>query len=305
MKKYTDIMEEFTAYQRIVKNNSENTIAAYHRDIEEFFKWYTQSKGLQTVDLEELNKSDIISFLTFLTLDKKNDASSRARKLSSLKTFFKYLVSENAIEKNIAESIDSPKKEKKVPLVLEDDEVSTMLESSNTLYKNQPVCVQKRNHAILRLFLNCGLRVNELVNLSLDNMDLKNCFVKVNGKGNKERIVYMNEVTKQVIQEYLEEYRDKFKPASESKYVFVSLKNEKISRCTINYMVRNLMEVSDIKNKGSVHTLRRTCATKMYRCDEDIRTIQEILGHTNINTTTIYVGVCEQKKQRAGQRVLF
>jgi len=212
-----------------------------------------------------------------------NEARTRSRKTASLRSFYKYLFSKKLIDTNIAADLEPPQKTKnKTPTCLSLDECMELLNSVYGDYK-------ERDYCILVLFLNCGLRVSELVGINLP--DITNDYIKIRGKGNKERIVYMNDACIDAIERYMQ-VRVEPKDASERSALFVSRLRKRIDVQTVKWIVKKYLSAAGLSSKDySAHKLRHTAATLLYTNGADIRTVQEFLGHEQLNTTMIYTHV--------------
>jgi len=287
---------DFLSYMETIKNKSYNTITEYYYDLRMYFRYllkdkYGINKPFDTIDaskitiqqIEQVSLSDLYAFMTFLSRIKKASSRTRARKVACLKSFYKYLQTKaKVISVNVVSELDSPKIIKDLPKYLELNEAKKLLEVISG--KNK-----ERDYAIITLFLNCGLRISELVNIDLDR--IREDTLRVIGKGNKERTIYLNNASLSSISDYM-----KVRPASgliDKQALFISSRKQRISRKTVHVMVKNnLLKAGLDTKKYSAHKLRHTAATLMYRYGNvDIRTLQKILGHESISTTEIYTHV--------------
>ena len=297
-------LNAFLDYSETILNKSPNTIKEYNYDLNTFLKFIkihyrltseSDFKKITTNDItldtiKKLKLDDLHAYLAYITKVHKNKSASRARKVASLKTFFNYLTMKaNLLEINPAQNLESPKLEKRIPkyLTLEDSEklLSVTCDESN---RNN-----KRDYAIITLFLNCGLRLSELIGINITDIDMSNNKLNVIGKGNKERTIYLNKACINSINEYL-----KIRPVENVKYdsknaLFLSERKERISQRTVQTIVKNELRKAGLDiRKYSVHKLRHTAATLMYKYGNvDIRALQELLGHESISTTEIYTHV--------------
>lgn len=259
-------------------------------NIHKFKNKYNSVKDITLNDVRSLTNSDIYSFIYFLA-ESQYKINSRVVKIEHLRTFFNYLFTiKHTIFTEPFKKINSERKiEKKLPNYLSLDEAKRMIE----VYANSIDEIEIRDNAILHLFLNSGLRLAELKNLSIDDLDLKDNKFSIIGKGNKERTGYINDITRKALDEYLK-VRDKLNP--KTKTLFVSRYGLKMSSTGIEKIVKRAYEKAEIDDEDyCVHTLRHTCATLLYRNGVDIRTIQEILGHVQIDTTEIYTHLHDQE----------
>lgn len=288
------IIRDYLSHKFTIEGKSELTVKEYSYDLRTFFRFMLARKNNIT-DIEEIKKlsiknidvnfikdislSDIYDYLLFLSHDMDNSVKSRARKLSAIKSFFKYLDNDvHLINVNVAKDLQLPKIPKKLPTYLELDEAKRLLEAPEGNNK-------ERDYFILTILLNCGLRVSELKNLNIN--DIKGDTIRIKGKGNKERQLYLNDATKNALKDYLKVRKPK--KADETQLI-LSNHNKKISIGGIQYVVKNLIRKAGLDAETlSVHKLRHTAATLMYKYGGvDVRALQEVLGHEHLNTTQIY-----------------
>ena len=265
----------------------------------------TTEKNLDDIDihsmtLETMNKvtlDDIHAYLFYLTNTFDSKPATRARKAASIRVFFKYLAQKGMINQNPAMNLESPKLGKRMPKYLSLDDSKKLLEvASNTNDRNN-----ERDFAIITLFLNCGIRLSELVGINIKDIVFSEDKLNVIGKGNKERTIYLNKACVNAINSYLAvRPRTGIKSGSEDA-LFLSERLERISRRTVQYIVKQeLLKAGLDANKYSVHKLRHTAATLMYQYGNvDIRALQELLGHESISTTQIYTHVNNEQVRHA------
>lgn len=291
-------LQMFEQYLRNVKNRSEKTIYAYLKDCQEFFDVFNEYKDIQII-----NKSMIESkYITFL-VEKGNSASSRARKISSLRTFFKWAVSNNIIVENPVENVEMPKLPMKKPKVMETEEVNCVMNSVKSCCGN---IENFRDFTLLNLMFNTGIRRAEVTGIKLQDINLQEGSIVIHGKGNKERIVYFNANTMAILNEYIVSHRNLLKPSKKSQYLFVTERSEKMSERAVNYIVDKYFEMAGVKSKGyTAHSTRKVFATTVYQNTKDIVTVQNLLGHSNVQTTMHYVGASEAMKRKAALTVNF
>lgn len=313
---YSDAPEcvrKYLSYKSTVQNRSKKTVFQYYHDLRTFARFMLCMKHPDRFDKKNLDdiefacadcelllsatKDDIFEFLTFLTGDLDNGVAARQRKLSCLKGFYKYhkdVRLDERVKINPTDGIDSPSKPKRLPKHLTLDESKTLLESVDG---NNKV----RDYCIVTLFLNCGMRVSELVGLNLSSFDPELTKVNVIGKGNKERIIYINSACKTAILDYLE-IRNKLKIKSgDSDALFVSRNHNRISVQTVQWLINKHLKVAGLGNLNmSVHKLRHTAATIMYQYGKtDVRVLKDILGHEQLSTTQIYTHVSDTMMREA------
>ena len=281
MNPWTNIIKNFTTYLKLEKGLSENSIEAYIRDISRF--------GNYCVDLlpQDVKADHISSFFVELLRTELLAESTQARMLSSIRAFFKYLMYEDIIEVDPSELVDPPKIGRKLPEPLTVDEINKMIE---VIDKSTPLGI--RNAAIIDMMYSCGLRVSELVNLKLRHVFFDSDFVRVFGKGNKERLVPLGSYAKKSVQAYIKDYRgNKGIKEGEEEIIFLNNRGARLTRIMIYNIVSNAAKMAGIKRNISPHSLRHSFATHLLEGGADLRAIQEMLGHSSITTTEIYTHI--------------
>ena len=274
LKKY----EEYLLYE---KKYPLNTVNSYISDIS-FFLSYISSMNKKVTDVD---KNIVRNYLKILS-DLKYKNSTIARKLSSLRSYFTYLLANKKIKNNIFNLINNPKKEKKLPNFLTYQEFEDLIFSidNNDIYA-------KRNKLILELLLASGLRVSELVNIKLEDIDINNKSIRVVGKGSKERIVYFNLHTETSLKDYLDNSRSKLLKNKKSNYLFINNKSTKLTREGVFEIINKIATKANIKHHLSPYVLRHTFATFLLNEGADIRSVQTLLGHESLSTTQIYTHI--------------
>lgn len=296
------LIKKFLYHMLTIKGRTKNTVNSYYIDLKLFFRFMKilfkienisnfENIKIDDIDLEFIKKistQDIYEFLFFLSNQRENESKARARKISCLRSFFKYFFqNEKILEKNPMDGIDTPSIKKSLPKYLD-------LEQSIALLSNVKGAHKERDFLILTLFLNCGLRLAELISLNLE--DIKNNPITIIGKGNKERQIYLNQSSLKALDDYLK-IRNKIK--TDSNALFLSQSNKRISRRRVQEIVEQNLK-SNCLYGFSTHKLRHTAATLMFQYGNvDIRTLQDILGHENLSTTQIYTHVSNQQVQEA------
>ena len=271
----------FYNYLLIEKSLSKNTVDAYVRDINKMAKYFLdleKGKNIKSVSYE-----DFQNYLAHLN-DEKIKARSQSRVISSIRAFYKYLIIEKEIDNNPSELLETPKTGKKLPEFLTVDEVNQLV---NEINRSKPE--GERNLAILEVLYGCGLRVSELIELKLSEIYWKEGFIRIIGKGNKERLVPLGKTATKHLKIYINEIRVHNKVNEESKdHVFLNKNGGKISRVMIFKIIKALTLKAGIKKNISPHTLRHSFATHLVEGGADLRAVQEMLGHQSITTTEIY-----------------
>lgn len=312
------ILRDFAIYMNVVLGRSENTVKEYILDLTMFFRFIKHYKNLvsknvefeniiiKDVDLDfikTISLTELYEFLNYLAnarshtihykVHKGNSARSRARRVSCIKTFYKYLTNKvKLIEYNPAAELETPKLKKTLPVHLSVDESIRLLESVDGKTK-------QRDYAIFTLFLNCGMRLSELVSINIS--DIKENTVVITGKGNKERTVYLNLACLSAIEDYLKvRPKEKVKPEYKNA-LFLSSQNKRISVKTVQWIVKTHLDKAGLDTtKLSTHKLRHTAATLMYQHGNvDLRSLQEILGHEQLSTTEIYTHISKESLLKA------
>jgi integrase/recombinase XerD len=276
-------LKEYLALLKVEKNLTKNTISSYRNDLETFLN-YTEDIGLK--DLSEISSDHISSFFKLLKNLGLNERSS-ARYFSSIRGFFKYLIKNDYVESSPIEKMKAPKISRKLPSVLSVDEINMLLSA--------PFAEDKfgiRDKAILEVFYACGLRVSELINLKIVDLFLKENLIKVFGKGRKERLIPIGSTAIACIENYLTQSRPFLKKNLQSEnYVFLSNRGKKFSRMGVWKIVKRYVEQTNIKKEIHPHTFRHSFATHLIEGGADLRSVQEMLGHSDISTTQIYTHI--------------
>jgi integrase/recombinase XerD len=271
----------FKAFLKLEKSLSENSIEAYCRDVKKLDSFLEiQGSKVSPLQVNPQHIKDCLVFLNQVQLNEK----SQARFISAIRTFFKYLLLENEIETNPAELIDLPKISRKLPDVLSIEEVEKLIENIDLSDANG-----ERNKAIIELMYGCGLRVSELVNLKLSEIKEASGFIKVTGKGNKERLIPIGKTAIKQYKRYIELVRvhqNVLKGYED--FVFLNNRGKNLSRVMIFLMIKSMVEKAGIRKKISPHTFRHSFATHLVEGGADLRAVQEMLGHESILTTEIY-----------------
>lgn len=299
-----DFVNSFLDYSITILNKSPNSIKEYNYDLVNFLKFIkiefklTDEKDYSKIDISDLSLDvikkitleDIHKYISYMATELRSKPATRARKVSTIRIFFKYLSNKaKLIEVNPAQNLETPKLEKRIPKYLSLDESKKLLE----VVQSDDNRNSERDYAIITLFLNCGMRLSELVNINIKDITFSESKLNVIGKGNKERTIYLNKACVSAINEYL-----LVRPKEGIKYdskdaLFLSERRERISNRTVQLIVKKeLLKAGLDINKYSVHKLRHTAATLMYQYGNvDIRALQELLGHESISTTEIYTHV--------------
>ena len=313
---FPPIIREFAAYKSAIQNCSKKTVDEYLLDLRTFFRYMiAKDKGISP-ESEEFSEISILSvnvdyirgittehiydFLLYAGNVRDNMWASRARKLSAIKGLFKFMtVKRGYLDENPAANIEAPKPKKTLPKFLSLDEALTLID---TVRNDVSSKTRLRDLCIITLFLNCGMRLSELVGINITDIENNYEHVRVVGKGAKERIIYLNDACKAVLYEYIENVRmtEKYKGISD-RALFLSNRDKRISDKMVQAMVYKYLDMSGLGSKNySVHKLRHTAATLMYQTGNvDIRVLKDILGHEQLSTTQIYTHVNDKQMMNA------
>ena len=283
MDEYEDILNDFCDYLKIDKRYSDLTVESYRTEIKEYLDFFKE----KNIKVKDIKNSDIKDYLAYI---KKGETSERtlAHNVSVIRTFYKFLLTLKIIERNPTEFLELPKLRKKLPTVLSKEEVEKLLDIDLT------DCYSYRNKAMLELLYSTGLRVSELVNLELSNIDLENCTLKTIGKGNKERIIPISDYALYYVEKYINKYRGSMLKKGVNNYVFINNHGNVMTRQGFFKIIKKLAVEKNIKTPISPHTLRHSFATHLLDYGADLRSIQEMLGHSNLSTTQIYTHVSSE-----------
>ncbi|MCT4614846.1 MAG: site-specific tyrosine recombinase XerD [Marinifilaceae bacterium] len=279
--KWTTTIENFKTYLTLEKSLSKNSVDAYINDINKLTAFFADN-GL-SLDPNQVELQHLKDFVGWLN-DTGTSPRTQARVISGIKAFFKYLLLEEIIEKNPTSLLESPKIGRKLPDTLSVDEIDTMVKSIDTSKSEG-----QRNRAILETLYSCGLRVSELIDLRVSNLHFRMGFIKIHGKGNKERLIPIGKRAKKEIKLYLKNYRSKLtvEPDCED-ILFLNRRGRSLSRVMIFTIIKNLAKKVGAKKNISPHTFRHSFASHLVEGGADLRAVQEMLGHESILTTEIY-----------------
>ena len=276
-------IEEFIDYLRFEKKYSENTISSYKRDLNKINSYLKK-------DFIKLTKADIQKYIQ--NLSKNESSNTISRTISSLKSFYKFLEINKYTNTNPLTTIISPKTARKLPKVLSEEEVNKLLDI------NLNNDFDYRNKAMLELMYSSGLRVSELINLTVNDVDLKNSLVRIFGKGSKERIVPLNDYATEALNNYILYHRPKLFKQKENNYLFLNNHGNQMTRQGFFKTLKKITKEKGIKSELSPHTLRHSFATHLLKYGANLRSIQELLGHSDISTTQIYTHITNEMLEK-------
>lgn len=317
-KTFPAVLKDYAAYTWTIKGNSEKTVCEYLLDLRTFFRYYLMKKAgedlpkdeFEKISISTISESDvrqvtqrlIIEFLMYSGYERENSTTTRMRKLSSLRSFYNYAYTrKHIVDTNPTTDIDAPKKAKTLPKYLTVDEAIQLLDAVKSDNESKTVV---RDYSIIALFLNTGMRLSELVGLNLTSFNSELTTVKVLGKGNKERIIFLNQAAKSAVEDYLRIRLDPKHIRTSDKAFYLSGRQQRISAKTVQWIVNKYLDLAGFSQKKlSVHKLRHTAATLMYQSGKvDIRVLKDILGHEQLNTTQIYTHVVDRNLEEAMQQ---
>ncbi len=312
---YSTELQEFAGYKLVIQGRSAHTVDEYMHDLKTFFRYIlamrdgirpdseqAHAADMRRVDMaliSSVTQTDIFSFLLWLERDRKNSAAARTRKLAAIRGLYEYYtVKKSRLDRDPTVGIDTPRQKKALPKYLSLEESRLLLD---TVRADIDSPYRRRNFAIITLFLNCGMRLSELTGIDVSDVDRYLRSVRVLGKGNKERIIYLNDACRDALAEYLGERMSPEKERLGERALFLSRIGKRMNVKTVQVMVDGYFEKAGLGSKHySVHKLRHTAATLMYReGGVDIRVLKEILGHEQLNTTQIYTHVASSDVEQA------
>lgn len=310
MNKYTlpdnpEFLTKYLYHLKLVKLLSERSIEEYYFDIRLFMKFQLSVKNNTDIesadissytvdDVRKVTVSDIYQFIFYTSDERHNSDKARYRKISSLRSFFKYLDKvAHLIDNDPCKELEVPTPKRALPKFLSLDESMRLLNASDS-------ADSVRDYCIITMFLNCGIRLSELVGINISDIDFYENRMKVLGKGNKERMIYLNPACIDALTKYLS-IRMENKKASAEPALFISNQNKRISKRRVQQIVENTLKAAELDGKGiTTHKLRHTAATLMYQYgNADILTLKEVLGHSSVSTTEIYTHLNEEKVRNA------
>lgn len=273
-------IEEFLNYLSFEKKYSENTVESYKRDLNDFDNYFKK-------EIKKINHEDIKKYIQ--NLGKNLEAKTISRHISSLKSFYKYLKLTNQIKTSPLANINNPKTQRKLPNILTEDEVNDLLD---IILKTD---FDFRNKAMLELMYSSGLRVSELINLKVNDIDIQNEVVRIFGKGSKERIIPLDEYATEALNNYINDHRFNLFKHGENNYLFLNNHGNQMTRQGFFKILKKIALEKNIKKDFSPHTLRHSFATHLLKHGADLRSIQELLGHSDISSTQIYTHISNEK----------
>lgn len=301
-----ELVQQYLLYLEAIKGHSELSVLEYGSDLRTFLRFMAKRKGLAPKnaedeeidispigldDIKKINLNDAYAYLIYLKNERKNNEATRARRVISIRRFYIYITDNlGLLESNPMKNLDIPKAKRSLPKYLTLEEAERLLSVVDGPYK-------ERDYAILTLFLNCGMRLSELVSIDYNDIRDDGSLV-ITGKGNKERVVYLNSACIKAIADYMRKRRN---DGVKDRALFLSSRGKRISPKTVQHIVYNYLNKAGLGNRGlSVHKLRHTAATLMYQYGKvDLLLLKEILGHENLGTTEIYTHTTAEAAKKA------
>lgn len=315
---YPPLLQDFAGYKAVIQACSLKTVNEYMLDIRTFCRYIISKRsgfsygseefsncdirGLDADFFRSIREMDIYDFLFFCERELGNAPAARARKLSAVKGLYKYLCAKRGVvSDNPAANIEAPKKKQALPKFLTYEESVLLLNTVKNDTEARPAEARLRNWTMITLFLNCGMRLSELVGINIGDIDRNLRSLRVIGKGNKERIIYLNPACRGALEEYLPVRMSEAHSNVQTKALFLSVRGQRISNRTVQWTVEKYLDMAGLGYRHlSVHKLRHTAATLMYRNGGvDVRVLKEILGHEQLNTTQIYTHVTNTEIEAA------
>ena len=309
------LVKDFASYKLTIQGCSQKTVDEYLSDLRLFLKYiYAKRYGIEVssdlfenIIISKLDKDficsittdEIYDFFIYVSTERRNNAAAKSRKLSAIKAFYKFVCQKRKLlEVNPAIDMEAPKKKQSLPKFLSLEESKALL---NAIESDKESKTRERDYAIITLFLNCGMRLSELVGININDLDRELRSLRVIGKGNKERIVYLNDACRDALNRYIViRASEKYKGIS-TNALFISKQYKRISNKTVQWLVYKYLSLAGLDYKHySTHKLRHTAATLMYQTGKvDVRVLKEILGHEQLNTTQIYTHVSNKGMEDA------
>lgn len=285
MDKFEKDIEEFLTYLKIDKKYSLNTINAYKNDLEKYYKYMKNNN--KTIDT--ITRKEIESYLKYLNTEKLS-MSTISHNISTIRSFYKFLAIDKNLKNNPIELIELPKLKKRIPKVLSEEDINKLL----TIKCNNNFDI--RNKAMLELMYSTGVRVSELINISIYDIDLTEDSVRIFGKGSKERIVPLGDMALESLKDYLKVRKEMLKKENND-FLFLNNHGKKLTRQGFFKIIKNIAKEKNIKTEFSPHTLRHSFASHLLKYGADLRSIQELLGHSDLSTTQIYTHIENDTKK--------
>ena len=282
MEKINVLIEEFLRYLLIDKGYSKNTISSYKQDLDRF------SKHFKNKNINSINNSDLKNYIKSLDLNEK----SISRTISCLKSFYKFLIIEKIVKDNPTDGLYMPKVKKSLPNIMSIDDVTHLL----NIELNDDF--DYRNKAMLELMYASGLRVSELVELKLNDIDFNDDIIRIMGKGSKERIIPIGDIALEYLEEYINNHRINMLKGINTDYVFLNNHGKKMTRQGFFKIIKKIAKEKGINSEISPHTLRHSFASHLLKYGADLRTIQELLGHSDISTTQVYTHIANEELRK-------
>ncbi len=280
-----ELIKQFVRYLQQERGYSQHTIEAYQRDLQQFVNFYSEYANMVPLDIAKVNKLGIRHFLGMLS-ESGLEMTSIVRKLASLKAFFKYLARQGEVTSNPAAIVKSPKTKKRLPVILSEEQLAQVLDGSG-----DDDFITLRNKAILELFYSTGIRLGELLTLNYGDINFNRLTLRVFGKGAKERIVPFGQRAEKTIKTYLDKRRSEFGGLTLESPLFISNRNRRISRPSVQKMVTGILQTVSEQEHLSPHVLRHSFASHLLDRGADLNAVKDLLGHNSLSTTQLYTHI--------------
>ena len=280
-----ELIKQFVRYLQQERGYSQHTIEAYQRDLQQFVNFYSEYANMVPLDIAKVNKLGIRHFLGMLS-ESGLEMTSIVRKLASLKAFFKYLARQGEVSSNPAAIVKSPKTKKRLPVILSEEQLAQVLDGSG-----DDDFVTLRNKAILEFFYSTGIRLGELLTLNYGDINFNRLTLRVFGKGAKERIVPFGQRAEKTIKTYLDKRRSEFGGLTLESPLFISNRNRRISRPSVQKMVTGILQTVSEQEHLSPHVLRHSFASHLLDRGADLNAVKDLLGHNSLSTTQLYTHI--------------
>jgi integrase/recombinase XerD len=281
----------------VEKGYSVNTLIAYRNDLQQFLRFLQEqtSRKMPITSWPDVSKQDLIAFILFLKGEREYSSATVARKVAAVKSFFHHLLTDRLIKEDPSATLDSPKVRKYLPKAISKDEVDLLLAAPARIDSARG----RRDRAILELLYATGMRVSEVVNLDVGDLDPASGTVRCVGKGSKERVIPIYDRAIRAVEEYMERGRLQLQKRTDQKALFLNHRGNRLTRQGLWLIIRRYVEDLGIKTPVTPHTLRHSFATHLLNGGADLRNVQELLGHANISTTQVYTQVSSERLRSA------
>lgn len=294
-------VNSFLEYLRVERGYSKNTFSAYQIDLGQFLEYISKQSDGQKQNWADVSKEDVVSYILHLRGDRRYTASTVARKVAAIKSFFKFLAQEEEIPGNPTTGLDSPRVERRLPRTISQDEVRQLLaQPAAAAADGNPKGL--RDQALLELAYATGMRASELVSLNLDDVSLASGSVRCFGKGSKERIIPIHSRAVRALQAYIDKGRTHFLKERSERALFLNQRGQRLTRQGLWLILKGYVQKAGLSSRVTPHTLRHSFASHLLGGDADLINVQQLLGHANVSTTQIYTQVTTDRLREVYNR---